>query len=84
MSIIAKVQLHRRKVERAGLRARIAELEAQREREAQVRHELGALRSSADEEGRRSPSVPTRLDDFRAGRRDGARSSDAAPYSWRK
>jgi hypothetical protein len=38
-----------------------------------VRHEMIAFRSSADEEERSPAGDPTRLDDFRAGRGNGAR-----------
>jgi predicted Holliday junction resolvase-like endonuclease len=73
-----------RKAGQAGLRARIAELEARRERaEVRVRRETAALNQQgiADQQ-LVEPYVradPTRLEDFRASRRDGARGSEPAP-----
>jgi hypothetical protein len=75
----AKAQRRGRKADQMGLRARIAELEARRvSAEARVRREMAVLnqRGIADHElieGRRSAAHPTRLEDFRAGRRDRAR-----------
>ncbi len=75
------VERRERKAGQGGLRARIAELEAQREgAEARVRHEMAALhkRGMADHE----LGDVTRLEDFRAGRDELQRT--ARPTSQRK